>query len=393
MKYAVLNGERIEPQKGIKNAICPICGEYVVPKCGKIKIHHWAHTSNTNCDPWWKSETEWHRKWKDNFPKECQEVIMHDNKTGDKHVADVKTKTDIVLEFQHSPMNIEEQQSREQFYKNMVWIVDARKYYHKFKQYIKLLNHCKCNNSCYYIKKDSFETKNFCFPKRWLNSSVPVIFDFGVHDNIENNDYSTQKKWLWCVFPEEFSILFYEVTCGMCLKKQSLINRVSNFDSFYPNIVIPELEKLKIELEGEEKNENEQWNEAIYNLRLNIKNKNINPKKLYISNEGKILDSNKHNYSGKKCIILGINENNIKYNALMLIKLDNQFVTATIDIFSPNLVNYHTDYLSSKNYYDIEILNVISICNKYYLSCAHNKRIFTTKKIMNALDFICNNFK
>ena len=66
---------------------------------------------------------------KNNFLKECQEIIMYDVKTGEKHIADVKTRTGIIIEFQHSPMNIKEQYSREQFYKNMIWIVDARQYY------------------------------------------------------------------------------------------------------------------------------------------------------------------------------------------------------------------------------------------------------------------------
>ena len=65
---------------------------------------------------------------------------MYDVKTGEKHIADVKTRTGIIIEFQHSPMNIKEQYSREQFYKNMIWIVDARQYYDKFKQNIKFLN-------------------------------------------------------------------------------------------------------------------------------------------------------------------------------------------------------------------------------------------------------------
>lgn len=89
---------------------------------------------------------------KNNFLKECQEIIMYDVKTGEKHIADVKTRTGIIIEFQHSPMNIKEQYSREQFYKNMIWIVDARQYYDKFKQNIKFLNHCKCGKNYFYIK-------------------------------------------------------------------------------------------------------------------------------------------------------------------------------------------------------------------------------------------------
>ena len=409
MKYAVLNGERIEPQKGIKDAICPICGEIVVPKCGQIKIHHWAHQSTINCDPWWESETEWHRKWKDNFSKECQEVIMHDKKTGEKHVADIKTQSGIVIEFQHSPMNIKEQSSREQFYKNMVWVVDARKYYDKFKQNINLLEHCKSNKNYFYIKIDSFESQKNCFPQRWLESSVPVIFDFGINGDVENIDYNKQKKWLWCIFPEKFTknlgYWFDETICGMYLKKETFINRVLNYDSFYQNIVIPELEELKKKIEQKIKNgkEEDKWIYAIHNVRLNIKNNNIQLKKLDISHKGEILDSNNRNYNNYKCLVLGVksyistyNGNEcIKYNALLLIKMGKEFIIATIDIFSQNSTIDLNNNLFSENYgITIKTLSTYHLFgDKYIAWFEDDKGIWTTEKLKKDLEFICNNFK
>ena len=62
MRFALLNDEKIEAQKGIKNAVCQFCGKIVIPKCGQVKIHHWAHKTKENCDPWWENETEWHRR-------------------------------------------------------------------------------------------------------------------------------------------------------------------------------------------------------------------------------------------------------------------------------------------------------------------------------------------
>ena len=147
MKYAILNNKRIEPQKGIIDAVCPICEEIVIPKCGNIKIHHWAHKTKYNCDPWWENETEWHRKWKDLFPEECQEFVMIDNITSEKHIADVRINN-LTLEFQHSSISENEKTSRENFYKNMFWIVDARKYYEKFKNTLQFLNHSK---RCYHL--------------------------------------------------------------------------------------------------------------------------------------------------------------------------------------------------------------------------------------------------
>jgi len=30
----------------------------LTPKCGKIKVHHWAHKNDLNCDSWREPETE-----------------------------------------------------------------------------------------------------------------------------------------------------------------------------------------------------------------------------------------------------------------------------------------------------------------------------------------------
>lgn len=97
----------------------------MVAKCGRVKAWHWAHLSNYNCDPWWESETQWHRDWKNRFPTDWQEVVHVDEKTGERHIADVKTPHDLVIEFQHSPLDYAELVSRESFYKNMIWIVDG----------------------------------------------------------------------------------------------------------------------------------------------------------------------------------------------------------------------------------------------------------------------------
>lgn len=244
MKFAMLNDKRIEPQKGIKNAICPVCGEIVIPKCGNIKIHHWAHKTKQHCDPWWENETEWHRQWKNEFPNDYQEVKMKDEKTGEMHVADVKTPTDIVIEFQHSSIKEQEQYSREQFYKNMIWVVDAKKYYDKFKRNYKDLNHidpCDKYNPYFCLKLD----KNNCFPMRWLNATVPVIFDFGIHDEIEDNDYNEQKKWLWCIFPDKYLDINQQYLCGFCIKKDKFREYIINENKFYENVVKEKLEDKK----------------------------------------------------------------------------------------------------------------------------------------------------
>jgi competence protein CoiA len=124
MQFALVENVISEPSPGLSGS-CRGCGTPTVAKCGQHNIWHWAHKSRVNCDPWWETETEWHRNWKNRFPRQWQECIHFDQETGEKHIADVKTDRGLVIEFQHSVMAPEELRSREQFYKSMVWIVDG----------------------------------------------------------------------------------------------------------------------------------------------------------------------------------------------------------------------------------------------------------------------------
>ncbi|MBI1223855.1 MAG: hypothetical protein GC192_01345 [Bacteroidetes bacterium] len=131
MKYANVDGEKREAFQGGKG-LCDCCNQETVAKCGTQKIHHWAHKSLKHCDDWWEPETEWHRQWKSFFPKEWQEVVHFDLKTGEKHIADIKTESGIVIEFQNSPMDIPEMESREKFYQKMVWVINALGFANRF---------------------------------------------------------------------------------------------------------------------------------------------------------------------------------------------------------------------------------------------------------------------
>lgn len=126
MRFALVNDEKADPRPKLRGH-CPHCGEEVVSKCGRVNVWHWAHKSTEVCDPWWENETDWHRAWKDRFPKEWQEMSAVDPRTGETHIADVKTSYGLVVEFQHSPMPLKEMEARERFYGNMIWIVDGRR--------------------------------------------------------------------------------------------------------------------------------------------------------------------------------------------------------------------------------------------------------------------------
>jgi len=125
MKFAILEGERVEAQSNLI-AECPNCGKSVRSYCGEQIVHHWKHIKLSDCDDWYERETEWHREWKNYFNVSYQEIIRFDPKTGEKHIADIyNSDKNVVLEFQHSPIDTIEIEARELFYKRMIWVIDV----------------------------------------------------------------------------------------------------------------------------------------------------------------------------------------------------------------------------------------------------------------------------
>jgi competence protein CoiA len=189
MKYALVNGNKIEAVKGVKG-ICPCCGSELIAKCGEININHWAHKGTRNCDIWWENETEWHRQWKNHFPKEWQEVVHFDGK-GEKHIADIKTDKDWVLEFQYSFINPEERNSRSKFYSKLVWVINGLRRKTDKVQFQKVLEQSsRAPVGNVNIRKVNFPEESRLL-KEWLNCRVPVFFDF----------YEFNKSTLWFLLP------------------------------------------------------------------------------------------------------------------------------------------------------------------------------------------------
>lgn len=50
MKFAIVNGGRVEATSSGMRGACPCCGSQVVAKCGDKNIDHWSHLSKRNCD-------------------------------------------------------------------------------------------------------------------------------------------------------------------------------------------------------------------------------------------------------------------------------------------------------------------------------------------------------
>ena len=117
-------------------AICPGCDGEVIAKCGDIKIWHWAHAVSSKCDSWHESMTEWHKKWMNHFPLENREVMMQDEITGKKRVADVKLDNDVVLKFQYANLTHADFVRRNDFYKNVIWVMNSYNFCPGFKPII-----------------------------------------------------------------------------------------------------------------------------------------------------------------------------------------------------------------------------------------------------------------
>ena len=175
MKYALENDQRIEPTPKA-TATCPCCDSDVIAKCGDIKVWHWAHKSKQMCDHWWENETQWHRDWKNCFPEEWQEVV-HFAEDGEKHIADVKTPSGFVIEFQHSPIALEERTSRENFYEDMCWVVDAT----RLKSDAAKFNRAPTLSNLTYPTLLSENVPINFFPSllKWYSAKPAVFFDFG----------------------------------------------------------------------------------------------------------------------------------------------------------------------------------------------------------------------
>lgn len=131
MRFAIdKNGKRvcIENVDDNQDYFCPICGQKLVLKRGKIVVHHFAHLPNSQChDSWHYDMSDWHMRWQSRFPLDTQEIVKV--KDGQKHRADVLLEDKkVVYEFQHSPLSPEEFEDRNRFYNSLgykvIWIFD-----------------------------------------------------------------------------------------------------------------------------------------------------------------------------------------------------------------------------------------------------------------------------
>ena len=127
---------------------CQLCESEVFSKCGEVNVWHWAHFKDKSCDTWYEPETDWHRNWKLIFGKENSEIVI--SKDGVRHFADIKTKGDVIIELQNSPIQKPIIRRRENFYgERMLWVINGILFKKSFAIYV---------SSFYREDTESFET-------------------------------------------------------------------------------------------------------------------------------------------------------------------------------------------------------------------------------------------
>lgn len=195
MRYANVNGERAAAMQGLAGT-CPACGSPVLPKCGSLRAHHWAHRGKRSCDSWWEPLTEWHCAWQDRFPEDWRERICHST-SGEKHIADIQTPQGLTIEFQHSHISAEERSARELYYGNMVWVVNGARLKRDFPRFRE-----GSERFTKTVWGGVFVTPlpEKAFPRAWLNCTTPVFFDFGVAEVLADRDTLLCRS-LWCLLP------------------------------------------------------------------------------------------------------------------------------------------------------------------------------------------------
>jgi competence protein CoiA len=110
-----------------------------------------------------------------NFPS--WQEIGHTAQSGERHRADVKTESGLVLEFQYSALSEAERVSREEFYTRLVWVVHANKRLRDRRKFFASLSdplHVASKLPTFTIHRD-----DGALLRDWGKSRAPVYFDFG----------------------------------------------------------------------------------------------------------------------------------------------------------------------------------------------------------------------
>ena len=205
-------GNNITIEEAVRGGkyFCPICGGAVIVKAKSSEAvrEHFAHKNKTECDSWNYDMSDWHRKWQNSFPKECQEVVVQ--KDGIKHRADVLINN-TVIEFQHSPITAEEIAERNRFYAEcghkVVWVFDAEGKIKNKNESVNTLDPCLCAETDLCWKR----------PKREFSIKIPenVTIYLQYRTSISNLQYAGQEFDILLEIKSVDSrqIVFYKTFC------------------------------------------------------------------------------------------------------------------------------------------------------------------------------------
>lgn len=194
---------------------CEMCKEELIVKAANstFKAKHFAHKPNSYCVDDWSNHdmSEWHIEWQNHFPECNREVPLSDG--AESHRADVLING-FVVEFQHSPITLNDFVKRNNFYtkcgQKVIWVFDGNVLIKDYSEMLKEYNFKRVQNQ--------FENYNN------VNGMVDLYIQEGevLHqvNYVTTNNFRTLKK----LTKEEFvNILIYWKELMEHQKHQQLI--------------------------------------------------------------------------------------------------------------------------------------------------------------------------
>ena len=233
------NNLRTKPIYSGQKAICPFCGDILIGKCGDIYVKHWQHSNEKICDSWKEHETYWHRNWKSKFPIDWQEVIIE--KGGVKHIADIKTLNEFVIEFQNSSISESTIKLREKFYEKMIWVINAKSFQNNFKRRSVVITKLQKLE----IKSKDELSNIECDYKEMLSN---------ISEKIKKNTYLTSEALLNINHKTEIKDDINKIIDEFDEYSKTVLDMWSNGDSYWNSISYSVTHNIEVEFKNNLKN-------------------------------------------------------------------------------------------------------------------------------------------
>ena len=204
MRYASVNGVRQEAEQKLRGT-CPYCDRVVFAKCGQQRIWHWSHLGKLDVILGESPRRFGIASGRTSFPQ----IGGRSGRRSKWRMSCRRCQEDrgLVIEFQRSHITPDERISRENFYRNMVWVVDGTRLardWPRFEQGYSARRQI--------IRPGFFITPYpaLCFGKAWVNCRVPVFVDFAGTTPIAQLP-DARRHPLWCMLPgrvDSYAVVF-----------------------------------------------------------------------------------------------------------------------------------------------------------------------------------------